>query len=122
MREFKKAVKKVLEDRDIEPEEAEKIAETVMNLFGYDKSITDNLLSSNERDQFYMLEDYGILSTQEEGAYLPSGKKWRIHYWTIEDNKIRDILEEEEEEEEVEEEEDIYRDISDDVWKRNEVG
>jgi len=116
--EFKKAVTKVLEERDISPEEAEEISEKVMNLFGYDKSITDNLLSSEERDLFYMLEDYDILTTEEETAYLPSGKRWRIHYWKIKDNKIRDILSEEEEEEE-EGEKSIYDDISDEVWKRD---
>ncbi len=119
--EFKKAVTKVLKDRDIDAEEAEKISEKVMNLFGYDKSITDNLLSSTERDLFYMLEDYDILTTEEETAYLPSGKRWRIHYWKIKDEKIREILAEDEEEvEEVEEERSIYDDISDDVWKRDE--
>ncbi|MFO7793331.1 MAG: DUF6015 family protein [Candidatus Saliniplasma sp.] len=117
--EFKKAVTKVLKDRDIEPEEAEKISEKVMNLFGYDKSITDNLLSSGERDLFYMLEDYDILTTEEETAYLPSGKRWRIHYWKIKDEKIREILSEEKKEE-VEKESSIYDDISDDVWKRDE--
>ncbi len=116
LREFKKAVKKVLKDTDIEPNEAENIAEKVMNLFGYDKTITDNLISSNERDLFYLLEDHDILATEEETAYLPSGKRWRIHYWKIKENKIRDILEEEEVEEE--EEEDIYEELSDNVWKR----
>ncbi|MFW6038533.1 MAG: DUF6015 family protein [Candidatus Saliniplasma sp.] len=116
--EFKNAVAKVLEERDIDREEAEEISEKVMNLFGYDKSITDNLLSSGERDLFYMLEDYDILTTEEETAYLPSGKRWRIHYWKIKEDKIRDILSREEEEE-VEEEKSIYDEVSDDVWKRD---
>ncbi|MFW5904166.1 MAG: DUF6015 family protein [Candidatus Saliniplasma sp.] len=116
--EFKNAVAKVLEERDIDREEAEEISEKVMNLFGYDKSITDNLLSSGERDLFYMLEDYDILTTEEETAYLPSGKRWRIHYWKIKEDKIRDILSREDEEE-VEEEKSIYDEVSDDVWKRD---
>lgn len=118
MEEFKKAVAKVLEERDIGREEAEEISEKVMDLFGYDKSITDNLLSSSERDLFYMLEDYDILTTEEENAYLPSGKRWRIHYWKIKDDKIREILSHKEEEE-VEEEKSIYDEVSDEVWKRD---
>lgn len=117
--EFKKAVIKVLKDRDIEPEESEVIAEKVMNLFGYDKSITDNILSSRERDLFYMLEDYDILTTEEETAYLPSGKKWRIHYWKIKDDKIKKILSEKKEKEKVEDKS-VYDDLSDEVWKRHE--
>jgi len=117
--EFKKAVIKVLKDRDIEPEESEVIAEKVMNLFGYDKSITDNLLSSRERDLFYMLEDYDILTTEEETAYLPSGKKWRIHYWKIKEDKIKKILSEKKEKEKTEDKS-VYDDLSDEVWKRHE--
>lgn len=116
LKEFKRAVRKVLQDTDIEPKEAENIAEEVMNLFGYDKTITDNLISSNERNLFYLLEDHDILATEEETAYLPSGKRWRIHYWKIKEKKIRDILAEEEEKEE--EEKDIYEELSDNVWKR----
>ncbi len=116
--EFKKAVTKVLKERDIDPEEAEEISEKIMNLFGYDKSITDNLLSSKERDLFYMLEDYDILTTEEETAYLPSGKRWRIHYWKIKEDKIREILSQENEKDEEEKEKSIYDDISNDIWKR----
>lgn len=118
--EFKEAVKIVLRDKSIEPDEAERIAEKVMNLFGYDKSITDNLLSSHERDLFYLLEDYDILTTEEETAYLPSGKRWRIHYWKIKENKIRDIIRKEKEKAEEEEEElSIYEEISEEVWDRS---
>ncbi|MFW6040468.1 MAG: DUF6015 family protein [Thermoplasmatota archaeon] len=117
MEEFKKAVKKVLKERNIGAEESEKIAETVMNLFGYDKTITDNLLSSDERDYFYMLEDYDILTSEEETTTLPSGKRWRIHYWKLKENKIRNILEEKEEKKE--DRKDLYRDLEDEVWKRD---
>ena len=116
---FKKALHTVLEDEDIEPKEIDEMAKTVMNLFGYDKSITDNLLSSGDRDIFYMLEDHDILSTEEESTHLPSGKNWRIHYWKLREDKIEEILKEEEkEEEEVEEEESVYNGISEEVWER----
>lgn len=116
--ELKRALEIVLEERDIEPEEADEIAERVMNLFGYDSVITDNLLSSNERDYFYMLEDFDIVTGEEETAYLPSGKRWRIHYWRLKKNKIKDIIEESEEEEEEPEEPSIYDQLSNDVWTR----
>jgi len=116
---MKKAIETVLEDDDIEPYSAEDMAEKVMNLFGYDKAITDNLLSSEERDIFYKLEDLDILYTEEESTNLPSGKKWRIHYWVLNERKIRKILDrEKEDEEEEKEEESIYNGISDKVWER----
>ncbi len=119
-KDLEKAIKIVLEENDMEPSRAEDMAEKVMNLFGYDKTITDNLLSPEERDTFYKLEDLDILFTEEETTNLPSGKKWRIHYWILNENKIRDILEEEKEEEngEGDEKKTIYDDLSDEVWER----
>lgn len=78
LEDLKKAIEKVLEENDMDPNRAGDMAEKVMNLFGYDRSITDNLLSSEERDVFYELEDFDILTTEEETTSLPSGKKWRI--------------------------------------------
>lgn len=118
LRDLKRVLREVLVERNIDEEEADEIAEKVMNLFGYDTTITDNLLSTNERDLFYMLEDYDILATEEETVILPSGKRWRIHYWRLKENKVWDILEEMEKEEEPIEEESIYKRLSDDVWKR----
>lgn len=117
MEELKRAILTVFDEDDMDPHRAEDMAEKVMNLFGYDKAITDNLLSSNERDIFYKLEDVDILSTEEESTNLPSGKKWRIHYWVMNKRKIREILEEKEEEET--KEGTIYNDISDTVWERS---
>ncbi len=102
----------------MEPTRAEDMAEKVMNLFGYDKTITDNLLSPRERDAFYKLEDLDILRTEEETTNLPSGKKWRIHYWILNEDRVREILEENSEIEEEEEEKTVYDDLSDEVWER----
>jgi len=117
---LEKAIKIVLEERDMEPARAEDMAEKVMNLFGYDKTITDNLLSPDERDVFYKLEDLDILFTEEETTNLPSGKKWRIHYWILNESKINDLLEEESEgeDEDGEEKKTIYDELSDEVWER----
>ncbi len=117
LQEFKKVLRKVLRDRNIDAKNANDIAERVMNLFGYDKTLTDNLLSSDDRDFFYILEDYDILTTEEETVFLPSGKRWRIHYWRIKEEKIREILENEEEEEE---ETGFYKKIYNDVWEKAE--
>ncbi len=116
--ELKKAIQLVLKDTSMEPTRAEDMAEKVMNLFGYDKTITDNLLSPRERDAFYKLEDLDILRTEEETTNLPSGKKWRIHYWILNEDRVREILEENSEIEEEEEEKTVYDDLSDEVWER----
>ncbi len=101
----------------MDPHRAGDMAEKVMNLFGYDRSITDNLLSSEERDVFYQLEDFDILTTEEEKTNLPSGKKWRIYYWVLNEDRIRELLEEDEEEE-TEQQATVYDDVSNSVWER----
>ena len=120
LEDLRKAIKKVLKENDMDPSQAEDMADRVMSLFGFDKTITDNLLSSNERDIFYMLEDFDILATEEETTNLPSGKNWRIHYWRLKEDKIRDILKEEKEEKE-EKSKSIYEELSDNVWEQHSV-
>ena len=117
---LEEAIAIVLEENDMDLVLAEDMAEKVMNLFGYDKTITDNLLSPEERDTFYKLEDLDILFTEEETTNLPSGKKWRIHYWVLNESKIRDLLEKdrEGEDEEGTDKKTIYDELSDEVWER----
>ncbi len=119
-----KDLKEAIESASIESrtdiDDPDDIAELVINLFGFDKTITDNLLSPRERDIFYKLEDLDILFTEEETTSLPSGKKWRIHYWVLNENKIKELLENKngEKEKERTEEKSIYNDLSDEIWER----
>lgn len=115
---LKKAIEVALEEKELEKEDADEMAEKVLNLFGYDKTITDNLLSPRERDIFYKLEDLDILFTEEETTNLPSGKKWRIHYWVLNETKIEKLLEKKKEKKETSKEKSIYNDLSDEVWER----
>jgi len=60
-----------------------------MDLFGFDDRIIDNVLEHEERQLFYMLESVGFLSTEREEIFLHDGRNWRIHYWNLEKNNIR---------------------------------
>ncbi|MFP4051441.1 MAG: DUF6015 family protein [Thermoplasmata archaeon] len=120
LEDLRKAIRKVLEENNMDPSQADEMADRVMSLFGFDKTITDNLLSSDERDIFYLLEDFDILATEEETTNLPSGKNWRIHYWRLKEDKIKDILKEKEEEKK-EESKSIYDDLSENVWGEHSV-
>jgi len=69
--------------------DARKIAECVLDAFGYSTCISDMTLRSfpqedNIRNLFYMLEEDDILETKWEEILLPPPRKnrqWRIHYW-----------------------------------------
>jgi hypothetical protein len=80
-----KAIQKKL---DINGEEARRYAGIVMDLFGYDDCIIDNMLDHQDRRLFYKLESQGILNTRREDTLLYDGKNWRIHYWTLQKHAI----------------------------------
>jgi hypothetical protein len=76
------------------------LADYVLSFFGYEDTLIDNVLSQQDRDVFYTLEETGILSTSSEDITLMKGKTWRIHYWHVNDEKIRNIVNSSKKEEE----------------------
>jgi len=72
----------------VDETEARQYAETVLDLFGYDDRIIDNILEHKERCLFYRLEAEGILLTRREEIILDDGRNWRIHYWILQKTVI----------------------------------
>jgi hypothetical protein len=118
---FKAALNKKLGKKGITPEHISKLAEYIMNFFGYEDYVEDNRLKTKDRDVFYMLEEEGFLTTLREEVTLQKGKVWRIHYWKLKKDQILKFAKEEEIEEEVDEFA-VYGDLADDVWHRHERG
>src|SRR5690348_17812663 len=75
----------------VPPNDARKVAQVVLNYFGLEDSVLDNKLSSEDRDHFYRLEEEGLLTSEEEDATVSRGKTWRIHYWLLKKDRIRDV-------------------------------
>lgn len=73
------------------PELARPIARRVLEYFGHEDTVLDNKLSSEDRDRFYQLEEEGLLTSEEEDATVSRGKTWRIHYWLLKKDRIRDV-------------------------------
>jgi hypothetical protein len=71
--------------------EARPTAQTILQYFGAEDSILDNQLSNEDRDRFYLLEEEGLLTSEEEEATVPHGKTWRIHYWLLKKARIRSM-------------------------------
>jgi hypothetical protein len=73
---------------NITEDEARKYAMIVMDIFGYDDSIIDNVLDHQDRKLFYRLQEEGLLNAHREDVILCNGKSWRIHYWILQKHEI----------------------------------
>jgi hypothetical protein len=64
-------------------EEARRDAGFVLDIFGFDDRVIDNVLDPEDRQLFYILEEEGMLATEREETTLYDGREWRTHYWQI---------------------------------------
>ncbi|AAT42808.1 DUF6015 family protein [Picrophilus oshimae] len=77
-----------MNDKDIDD-----LCDFILAFFGYDDYVLDNVLSPPERDVFYNLEEYGIVSTVREEVNIVKGKTWRINQWYLNKQKIMKLAE-----------------------------
>ena len=112
-----KAIMKSIDRQDLKPEAAKQMATHVMNFFGYNDTIIDNILEPEDRDAFYMLEDLGLLVTEREETTLYDGREWRIHYWLFRKDRIDELVKECEREGCTDDElGSVYDEIPEDLW------
>jgi len=102
----------------LKPEEARPTARIVLGYFGLDDTVLDNKLSSEDRDHFYRLEEEGLLTSEEEDATVSRGKTWRIHYWLLKKDRIRDVGQRTAGPQ-LDSAEAVYKDMADSAWVRS---
>jgi len=73
----------------IDLEEARRDAGFVMDIFGFDDRVIDNVLDPEDRQLFYILEEEGMLTTEREETTLYDGREWRTHYWRLRKDVIQ---------------------------------
>src|SRR6266571_6194982 len=118
--EVRTALKRTVGRRGMSDEELDALAEYVLSFFGYESEVIDNRLDVDDRDVFYMLEEAGLLSTRQEEVFIKKGKLWRIHYWILRTQRIKDIAQGEAPVP-VQEAFGFYDEVPDDVWSRQVV-
>jgi hypothetical protein len=118
MDDVEKALLNTLGKKGMSEEEIKKLANYVMNFFGFDDTVSDNLLKAKDRDVFYTLQDEGILTTFQDQITIKKGKIWRIHYWVLKKNEILKLANLKEIETKADEY-GIYDEMSNDVWDRD---
>ena len=107
-------------DIDMETAVAESIAEHALGFFGFSNRIIDNALEPTDRNLFYQLQDYDLLTTESEETTLWDGREWRIHYWKFKANAEELALLAIEEDKSGEEEDPyagIYEDVPVSLWR-----
>ena len=123
MEELILALKNTLGKKGMHESDLERLADYIMSFFGYNDSVIDNRLTSEDRDVFYMLEEEGFVTTTEEDVHIKKGKMWRIHYWILKrDQILRLAAIPQESKTEVDEMAAVYENISNDVWARDQPG
>ena len=106
--------------------EARRDAGFVMDIFGFQDRVIDNVLDPEDRQLFYILEEEGMLTTEREETTLYDGREWRTHYWVIrkdvilkyardENKRIGTVLSDKQTIEDISDEA-IYDNLSDDQW------
>lgn len=88
---LRKAIRCRIDKAGMEDEAALEMARHVLSFFGHATHIIDNTLDLEDRDQFYMLEDAGVLYTEREETNLYDGSAWRIHYWVLRESRIFEL-------------------------------
>ena len=107
-------------DIDMETVVAESIAEHALGFFGFSNRIIDNALEPTDRNLFYQLQDYDLLTTESEETTLWDGREWRIHYWKFKANAEELALLAIKEDKSGEEEDPyagIYEDVPVSLWR-----
>jgi hypothetical protein len=106
-------------EHNMSQEDAQNMAYHVLNFFGFGDRIVDNILEPEDRDLFYMLEDFGLLVTEREETTLYDGREWRIHYWLLKKHAITNMACNGIEEcPALDENRNIYEEIPDEAWVR----
>jgi hypothetical protein len=114
---LRKALAFKLEKKGMTKDNIDKLAEYLMNFFGYDDYVSDNKLNAKDRDVFYMLEEEGFLKTLRDEVTIQKGKVWRIHYWVLKKNEILRLATAKPVEETKESDYPIYDDLSEEIWQ-----
>ena len=91
MSEIRAALRVTVGRRGISEEDISALADYLISFFGFDTEVIDNRLDVDDRDVFYMLEEAGLLTTRQEEVHIKKGRLWRIHYWVLRADRIKDL-------------------------------
>ena len=80
--------KAIINRLGVDKKEARRIAGFILDLFGYEDRVIDNILELEDRQLFYILEEEGMLTSGRDETTLCNGREWLTHYWQLNRNTI----------------------------------
>ncbi len=80
--------KAILHRLGVSKQEARRIAGFILDIFGYEDRVIDNVLELEDRQLFYILEEEGMMTSGREETILYNGREWLTHYWQLKRNMI----------------------------------
>lgn len=116
--ELTEAIRRTLGKKGMPEKEVVALAEYIISFFGFTEEVIDNRLDVDDRDVFYMLEEEGLLTTRQEEIHIKRGKLWRIHYWVLRTEFIKQLAHEELVDDEVDHQL-LYSSIAEEIWSRD---
>jgi hypothetical protein len=117
MTEMVAALRATVGKRGMPEEDLRALADYLMSFFGFETEAIDNNLDVADRDVFYMLEEEGLLTTRQEEILIKKGKMWRIHYWILRVDRIKDLAKPARAKAAVDAFA-VYNDLPADIWSR----
>lgn len=124
--------KAILNRLGVNRKEAHRVAGFILDLFGYEERIIDNILDIEDRQLFYLLEEEGMLISGREETTLYNGREWLTHYWQLNKNAIlkyaknggkrsRSVSSTKKQTMKMSKENNIYNSLSKDMWSARKI-
>jgi len=98
--------------------DALEIAEHILNFFGFEEQIIENVLENDDREILYFLEDLGIIEFRVSTLHTFEGKEWNVSTVHLKKNKISELANQEIEPSSEIEISEIYEKLPEEVWIR----
>jgi len=83
----------IKQELGMDEETAKETALRILNYFGYSEMAFDSILSRDDRQLFWILEELGILKIHIDHLTLYDGRDWRLCTWVFNDINDTDLLE-----------------------------
>jgi hypothetical protein len=103
------------EGSHINIEDVRNTAAQIIQYFGFEREVIGNHLEPEETALMYQLEDMGLVNTRMEEYKLPNGSRWRVNFFVLNIEKIREYSSRSVEHDEASS---VYGSLPEEAWVR----